>query len=242
MQLIIKHLATTKDWERHHEKIDSPICLVLGSFNPAIPSNSAVPFYYCRRPRAGRGNRFWPSISEVLSLEGNLIENGDTRLKSMQAGKFIFMDLIDELVITSANADAIESYRDEQIDSFSDSALWASRKNIRGHKVTISRNYNTRIFDVISRYQSSLRYVVFTLGPSGLGPLTKRKKNGSLSRREPRWVEFYQKLEGICSAQKPSILITETCSPSPQGGCSDDKLRGWLKEYVIGQNLHEDLV
>ena len=228
MEITINHLACSHDWETHHYEVPAPKCLVLGSFNPKIDSNSGVPFYYCRPPERGGGNRLWPTVTKALSMEKNCRENEHARLAAMQRGKFIFMDLIDSLTISSANSGATELYHDTEIASFSDSALWASRSK----GITIHRTYNTRIFDVIKRYRESLQYVVFTLGPTGLDPLIKRNNHGSLSRRDKQWVQFYSQLVEICTFIDTLTLVTETCSPAPQG-CSNERLRDWLKTYVI---------
>ncbi len=235
MEENIKHLACTNNWEKHHSKVDAPKCLVLGSFNPDIDTNSAAPFYYCRLPKAGRGNRFWPFVSEELSFDANCREDENARIRAMNQGKFIFMDLIDTLTISSSNSEVIRTYLNDDISSFSDAAVWSSSSRKLGPELTICRTYNTRIFDVLKKYQSSLQYVVFTLGPSGLTPLIKRKKNGSFSRRDEQWVQFYSELEETCANLNHLTLVTETCSPSPQGGCSDSDLRHWLRKYVIHQ-------
>ena len=228
MEITINHLACSHDWETHHYEVPAPKCLVLGSFNPKIDSNSGVPFYYCRPPERGGGNRLWPTVTKALSMEKNCRENEHARLAAMQRGKFIFMDLIDSLTISSANSGATELYHDTEIASFSDSALWASRSK----GINIHRTYNTRIFDVIKRYRESLQYVVFTLGPTGLDPLIKRNNHGSLSRRDKQWVQFYSQLVEICTFIDTLTLVTETCSPAPQG-CSNERLRDWLKTYII---------
>jgi hypothetical protein len=233
MGITIKHLAFNNNWEEHHAKVETPKCLILGSFNPDIVSNSAASFYYCRLPKAGPGNRFWPLVSEELSFDANCKEDEDTRIRAMQQGKFIFMDLIDTLTVSSSNSEVVRTYLNNEISSFSDAAVWSSSSKKRGSDLIICRTYNRRIFDVLKKYQSSLQYVVFTLGPSGLNPLIKKKKNGSLSRRDKQWVLFYAELVETCANLNHLTLVTDTCSPSPQGGCSNNDIRHWLRKYVI---------
>lgn len=229
METTVNHLACSNAWEDVNERIESPKCLILGSFNPNVTSNSEVPFYYCRKPGRGVGNRFWPAVMRILSIEKDCRQNEQARLEAMKRGKFLFMDLIDSITISSPNS--TKAYVDTEIASFSDSSLWAD--NPKGH--TLIRTYNTRIFDVIKKHQESLQYVVFTLGPSGLDPLIRRNKHGSLSRRDSHWRQFYSQLVETCSTIDTLSLVTETCSPAPQGRrlCPDEKLRAWLKTYVI---------
>lgn len=229
METTIHHLVRNNDWDKHHETVKAPKCLVIGSFNPDIPSNSRVPFYYCRKPKRGQGNRLWTELNKALSIKESCRENEFARLEAMKRGKFIFMDLIDSVSISSTNSEHTKLYLENQIASFSDKAIWSNKSK----GISIYRTYNNRIFDIIEKYRRSLQYVVFTLGPSGLNPLIRKNRHGSLSKRDSQWRQFYSQLVEKCNAIDTLTLVEKTCSPAPQGKCSDEELRVWLKTYVL---------
>ena len=46
-----------------------------------------------------------------------------------------------------------------------------------------------------------------------------------------QWVQFYSQLVEICTFIDTLTLVTETCSPAPQG-CSNERVKG------LGENVH----
>ncbi|MDB4655759.1 hypothetical protein OAE48_02825 [Flavobacteriales bacterium] len=219
----IKHIGQIKNWEVINENVTKPITLVLGSFNPYDENLASIPeFYYCRIPNRGRGNQFWPSIARNLQLSEDLRVDEQSRLEIMAKHKFIFLDLIDELVVESENEKDIEKFiNDKIIKGFSDSVVWAKQTS----GVAVSRSYNHRIVKLIEETESITR-IVNTLG-TGRGNL-------NFNQNEADWQTFKADLCEVCRKTNSTNLILDSRSPSPQG-VGDDQIGfdRWVRNNIL---------
>tara|TARA_B110001450_G_C17603696_1_gene474119 strand:+ start:250 stop:930 length:681 start_codon:yes stop_codon:yes gene_type:complete len=221
-QTVVKHLCYKKGWNDIKPK--NPITLIIGSFNPYIPTNKFLPdYYYGRIPTRGPGNRLWSTIGKLKYDNKDYFKNHfNNKINELEKSNFYFLDLITKVEFTCENKILLNKYISEKVfKNFGDDILWNSRTKYQGQLIKINRTYNTNIIKFLSNY-NSVKTVINTLGST--------RGNFDFNKNDLDWIKFKNNLFEICS-KKGIEIILKSVSPSPLGG-SNEEFEDWFKRYI----------
>lgn len=157
--MIIQHLAIENEWAGP-EVVENPKTIILGSFNPFDPNiNRNTDYYYGRST-----NHFWKSIARNLNLhEDYFCNNCDRKFEVMNKYQFCFQDIIDSLNIKCENQAVLLHFINNKIlAGYSDSTIFKSQTMFENEIITIRRNYNSRILEVLNN--GTLNKIIHTMG------------------------------------------------------------------------------
>jgi hypothetical protein len=222
----VKHQALVFGWENN--SVASPKTLVLGSFNPYNNNSTSVDYFYGRKT-----NHFWKSIARNLGIDCERLFGQDSiasKLSIMQ-NRFVCMDVIDSLEISSVKEDDEIKYINENVFSnFYDSKIWVTKTG----DINVKRDYNRRVIDFLS-HSDSISKVVHTMGYDRIRSAKEIKpKEKSLGING--FGQYVNDIFQVCSNRHIEFVF-ETYSPSGYAVNSKktdiSKLDSWVREHIL---------
>lgn len=213
-------------WENY--KVSNPKTLVLGSFNPYNPEAKPIDYYYGRQK-----NHFWKSVARVLGLPFDSLQGPNTisaKLNVMH-DRFVCMDIIDQVEISSDNPNMTNAYINDHIfRDFTDQKIWATKSN----GVNIKRTYNKRVIYLLNN-TDNIKTIIHTMG------MNKISKPNRTSPRESAlgingFEGYMNAIFEIC--QRRNIRFEfQSISPSDyavkRGSTKIDELDHWIKTNAL---------
>jgi len=229
--MIVEHQALALNWLTADD-LNNPTTLVLGSFNPFNPKGQAGLNYYYGRTT----NQFWKSVARIIGEPENYFfdqQHGLNRKSEVMTTRFCCLDVIDSIDFECENEEILTDYLNIKIFAeFADQTIWTTSTNRQGETITLKRNYNNTILELLRVSQSIIK-VIHTMG-TRIGSF-KNIRPVELNGDPIGFRQYVQEIISICE-RRGIEFIFYSLSPSQYavntGATQIAELDNWLRDSL----------